>query len=162
MIATAELAHRARRAPEFGITLGPDVSVDVSAVVERKDGIVDAIRSGSYRSVDRADDLDLIEGHGVFVGPRRLRVGDAELEAGRIFLNTGTRDAQSAIEGLDRVPYLTSRSMLELRELPGHLVVVGGGFIGCEFAQMFRRFGAQVTVIQRADRLIRSTAPTTC
>ncbi len=159
MIATAELAHRAGRATEFGITLGADVSVDVSAVVDRKDGIVDAIRSGSYRSVDRADDLDLIEGHGVFVGPRRLCIGDAELEADRIFLNTGTRDAQPAIDGLDRVPYLTSRSMLELRELPGHLVVVGGGFIGCEFAQMFRRFGAQVTVIQRADRLIPTEDP---
>ena len=159
MIATAELAHRARRATEFGITLGSDVSVDVSAVVDRKDGIVDAVRSGSYRSVDRADDLDLIEGHGVVVGPRRLRVGDAELEADRIFLNTGTRDAQPAIDGLDRVPFLTSRSMLELRELPGHLVVVGGGFIGCEFAQMFRRFGAQVTVIQRADRLIPAEDP---
>lgn len=154
MIATAELAHRARRAGEFGITLDPDFSVDLSAVVDRKNGIVDSIRSGSYRAVERADDLDFIEGNGIFVGPRRLSVNGTELEADRIFLNTGTRDARPPVDGLDTVPYLTSRSILDLRDLPDHLVVIGGGFIGCEFAQMFRRFGSQVTVIQRADRIL--------
>lgn len=158
MIATAEIAHRARRAGDFGITLG-EPSVDVAAVVDRKDGIVEEIRSGSYRAVERADDLDLIEGEGAFVGDHRLRVGEREFEADRIFLNTGTRDATPDVDGIESVPHLTSRSMLDLRELPDHLLVVGGGFIGCEFAQMFRRFGSRVTVVQRAPRLLASEDP---
>ena len=154
MIATAELAHRSRRAREFGITVDPDLTVDLSAVVDRKNGIVESIRSGSYRAVDHNDDLDLIVGDGTFVGPRRLSVNGTVIQADRIFLNTGTRDAIPPIDGLDEIPFLTSRSILDLRVLPEHLVVIGGGFIGCELAQMFRRFGSAVTVVQRADRLL--------
>jgi pyruvate/2-oxoglutarate dehydrogenase complex dihydrolipoamide dehydrogenase (E3) component len=134
-------------------------TVDVAAVVDRKDEVVNAIRSGSYRAVARSGDLDLIEEHGRFVAGRRLHVGDRTIEADRIFLNTGTRDAVPPIDGLDRVDYLTSRTILDLREVPDHLIVVGGGFIGTEFAQMFARFGARVTIVQRADRLLPAEDP---
>jgi pyruvate/2-oxoglutarate dehydrogenase complex dihydrolipoamide dehydrogenase (E3) component len=156
MIASATVAHQVRRAGEFGVHVGrPDV--ELGEVVDRKDRIVGDIRAGSYRAVGKAQGLDFFEAQGRFVGPRRLQVGDGDgpvIEADRIFLVTGTRTATPDIDGLDRVPYLTSRTLLDLRVLPEHLVVVGGGYIGCEFAQMFRRFGSRVTVVQRADRLV--------
>ena len=153
MIASAQRAHDVRRARDLGVQAG-EPTVDLDAVVDRKDGLVESIRSGSYRAVARSGDLDLIQGHGRFVRGRRLQVGARTIEADRIFLNTGTRDATPAIEGLADVDHLVSRTMLDLRQLPEHLVVVGGGFVGCEFAQMFARFGARVTVVQRADRLL--------
>jgi len=125
----------------------------------RKDGVVRPIREGAYRDAARSAQIDLLEGEGRFVGGRRFRVGDTELQARRIFLNAGTRDVHPAIDGLDGVPFLTSRSILDLRELPEHLLVVGGGYIGCEFAQMFRRFGSRVTLVQRADRLLTAEDP---
>lgn len=156
MIASAAVAHHVRRAAEFGVHTGPP-RVDLGEVVDRKDKVVADIRGGSYRAVGKTEGMDFFEAEGQFVGPRRLRIGGTDgpvVEADRIFLVTGTRTAVPAVEGIDRVPYLTSRSLLDLRQLPEHLVVVGGGYIGCEFAQMFRRFGSRVTVVQRADRLL--------
>lgn len=158
MIASAKVASQVRRAGEFGVNAG-EATVDLATVVERKDAIVEDLRAGSYRAVERSSDLEFFPAHGRFVARRRLEVGDVQLEGDRIFLNTGTRDARPPIEGLDQVPYLTSRSILDLREIPAHLVVVGGGFIGCEFAQMFRRFGAHVTLIQRSERLLPAEEP---
>lgn len=158
MIASAAVAHSARTAGAFGVRLG-DPEVDLPSVVDRKDTVVDAIRQGSYRAVGKSDGLELIEGEAHLVGDRRLRVGDVTIEADKILLNTGTRDATGGIDGLGRVPHLTSRTILDLREMPEHLIVIGGGFIGCEFAQMFRRFGARVTVVQRADRLLPAEDP---
>lgn len=158
MIASAKLAQQVRRAAELGVhTDGLTVALD--EIVDRKDGIVDSIRSGSYRAVGNNADLDLFEGHGRFVGGRRLEVDGTSIEADRIFVNTGTRDTLPPIDGLDHIDYLTSRSILELKQLPEHLVVVGGGFIGCEFAQMFARFGSKVTVVQRAGRLLPAEDP---
>jgi dihydrolipoamide dehydrogenase len=158
MIASARVAHQIRRAGEFGVHAG-EPRVDLAAVVERKDRIVDSIRSGSYRAVEGRGGLDFFRAAARFVGRRRVRVGEAEIEVDRVFLNAGTRDARPPIDGLDDVPFLTSRSMLEVRELPEHLVVVGGGYIGCEFAQMFRRFGSRVTLVQRAERLLPAEEP---
>jgi pyruvate/2-oxoglutarate dehydrogenase complex dihydrolipoamide dehydrogenase (E3) component len=158
MIASAKVAHQVRRAAEFGVSAGVP-TVDLAAVVDRKDRIVDSIRAGSYKAVGGRPGLDFFDSDARFVGARRLRIGEVELEADRIFLNTGTRDTIPAIDGLDGVPYLTSRSILDLRELPGHLIVVGGGYVGCEFAQMFRRFGSRVTIVQRAERLLASEEP---
>jgi dihydrolipoamide dehydrogenase len=158
MIASAQRAHDVRRAADLGVHAGQP-TVDLPAVVGRKDDVVESIRSGSYRAVGKSGDLDFIEEHGRFVAGRRLQVGDRTLEADRIFLNTGTRDTIPPIDGLDQVDYLTSRTILDLRELPEHLIVVGGGFIGTEFAQMFARFGAKVTVVQRADRLLPAEDP---
>ncbi len=158
MIASAAVAHSARTAARFGVHVS-EPTVDLSAVVDRKNDIVGSIRKGSYRAVEGRSQLEFLEGEGRFVGDRRLQVGDAVIEADRIFLNTGTRDSTCGIDGLDTVPYLTSRTILDLRELPEHLIVVGGGFIGSEFAQMFRRFGSEVTVVQRADRLLPAEDP---
>lgn len=127
--------------------------VALGEMVDRKDGIAGSIRSGSYRAVVNNTDVELFEGHGRFVGADLLEIDGTTIEADRVFLNTGTRDALPPIDGLDRVGFLTSCTILELRELPGDLIVVGGGFIGCEFAQMFARFGSKVTVVQRADQL---------
>jgi dihydrolipoamide dehydrogenase len=158
MIASAKVAQQVRRAAEFGVH-SDGLRVDLAEVVDRKDGVVESIRRGSYRAVDKNGDVDLIEAHGRFTGPHRLEVDGRTIEADRIFLNTGTRDRLPPVDGLDRVPYLTSRTILDLRELPEHLVVVGGGFIGVEFAQMFRRYGARVTVVQQADRLVVAEDP---
>jgi pyruvate/2-oxoglutarate dehydrogenase complex dihydrolipoamide dehydrogenase (E3) component len=158
MIASAAVAQSARTAATFGVHVSPP-TVDLAAVVDRKDEVVNLIRKGSYRAVEKPTGLDFIEGEGRFVDNHTLQVGGTTITADKIFLNTGTRDATGGIEGLDAVPYLTSRTILELRELPEHLIVVGGGFIGCEFAQMFRRFGSAVTVVQRADRLLPAEDP---
>jgi len=158
MIASATMANQIRHAAEFGVRVGQP-EVDLAAVVDRKDKIVDTIRTGSYRTVDRAASVDLIPAEGHFTGPHRLRVDSTDLEADRIFLAPGLRTAIPPIVGIDTVPYLTSRTLLDLRVLPEHLVVVGGGYIGCEFAQMFRRFGSRVTVVQRAERLLPAEDP---
>jgi pyruvate/2-oxoglutarate dehydrogenase complex dihydrolipoamide dehydrogenase (E3) component len=158
MIASADVAHQVRRAAEFGVRAGA-VEVDLAAVVARKNEIVSSIRDGSYRAVEKADTLDFYPAIGRFVGGRRLRVEQTELEADRIFLITGTRTALPGIDGLAHVPYFTSRTLLDLTELPEHLIVVGGGYIGSEFAQMFRRFGARVTLVQRGERLVPGEDP---
>lgn len=158
MIASAKVARQVRRAAEFGVH-SDGLRVDLGEVVDRKDQVVESIRSGSYRAVDKSGDLDLIEAHGRFTGAHRLAVDGVTIEADRVFLNTGTRDTVPPIDGLDRIPHLTSRTILDQRELPGHLIVVGGGFIGVEFAQMFARYGSRVTVVQRADRLVPAEDP---
>ena len=155
MIASADVAQSARTAATFGVRVSPP-TVDLGAIVDRKDDVVDSIRRGSYRAVGKSDGLEFIEGTARFVGNHTLEVNGATISGDRIFLNTGTRDATGGIDGIESVPYLTSRTVLDLRDLPHHLVVVGGGFIGCEFAQMFRRFGSQVTIVQRGDQLIPS------
>lgn len=153
MIASAKVASEVRRAGEFGVRVGA-LSVDLAAVVDRKDEVVTPIREGAYRDVRGSAEIDLLEGEGRFIAGRKFRVGDTEIEARRIFLNAGNRSARPPIDGLDAVEFLTSRSILDLRELPVHLLVVGGGYVGCEFAQMFRRFGSRVTLVQRANRLL--------
>lgn len=153
MIASADVAHSARTAGRFGVHVSPP-TVDLAAVVDRKDEVVESIRKGSYRAVEKRNGLEFFEGTATFTADHTLEVNGTTFTADKIFLNTGTRDATGGIDGLNDVPYLTSRTILDLRELPEHLIVVGGGFIGCEFAQMFRRFGSRVTVVQRADRLI--------
>ncbi|MCZ4509548.1 mercuric reductase [Streptomyces sp. ActVer] len=158
MIASAEVAHQVRRAAEYGVhTSAP--TIDLAAVVARKNTIVDRIRSGSYKTVGKADQLDLYPAEGRFTAPRRLRVDHTDIEADKIFLVTGLRTTIPPIDGLAATPYHTSRTLLDLTELPEHLIVVGGGYIGCEFAQMFARFGSQVTLIQRAERLLPAEDP---
>lgn len=159
MIASATVAHQTRRAAEFGVLVAGQVTVDLAAVVARKDRLVDSIRSGSYRAVEKADGIDFYHAPGHFTAPRRLTVDGTDLTADRIVLAPGTRTAHPDIDGLDTVPYYTSRTLLDLTELPAHLLVVGGGYVGCEFAQMFRRFGTEVTLIQRADRLLPGEDP---
>ena len=159
MIASAAVAQQVRRAAEFGVHTPGPVTFDLSSVVARKNGIVDPIRAGSYRTVEKADGIDFYPAAGVFTAPHRLAVAGADLVVDKIFLATGLRTAIPAITGLQNVSYYTSRTLLDATELPAHLLVVGGGYVGCEFAQMFARFGSRVTVIQRGERLLPAEDP---
>jgi len=114
---------------------------------------------GAYRGVEGNEKLTLVEGEGRLEGGGRFRVGDRVLEAPRIVLNMGARPAIPAVQGLDAVPYPTSREALELPELPAHLLVIGRGYVGVEFAQMYARLGSRVTVLQRGKRLVPEEEP---
>jgi len=153
LIASAHAAHTARRGGDFGVSVGP-VRVDMKRIKARKDEISGTSRRGVESWLKGMAGCTVIEGHARFVGPRRLAVNGEELEAERIFLNLGGRAVVPDLPGLDKVSYLTNTTMLELDILPRHLVIVGGSYIGLEFAQMYRRFGAEVTVIERGPRLI--------
>lgn len=153
MIASAQVAHYARNASRWGVQSG-DVRVDLAKVVARKNKIVGEMRGGLERKVQQQKNLHLYRGKARFLDPHRLQVGNQVLEAARIFINTGTRVALPRLDGLDAVPYLTNESIMELTELPEHLVVLGGGYIGLEFGQMFRRFGSRVTVVHNGGQVL--------
>ena len=157
MVASAQHAYQARRDAEYGVRTGP-VSVDLAAVRDRKRAMVAGARQ-NYASVLRQDGLDLIEGEAHFTAPNMIEVGltnsaTRQISAPVIVIDAGTRPRPLAIPGADEVPVLDSTSIMELDEIPEHLIVVGGGYVGLEFAQMFRRFGSEVTVIQVAPRLM--------
>lgn len=152
LVASAHAAHVARRAGEFGIDIG-DVRVDIAKVKARKDEIMLGDRHGVETWLTGMSGCTLFRGHARFEGPHRLRVGDDLIEADRIFLNVGGRAVIPDFPGLSDIEYLTNVGILDLDEVPGHLVVIGGSYIGLEFAQMYRRFGARVTVIERGPRL---------
>jgi pyruvate/2-oxoglutarate dehydrogenase complex dihydrolipoamide dehydrogenase (E3) component len=153
MVASARVAYLARRAADYGVRTG-GVSVDMGRVRERKRQIVESFRSGSQRRITSTEGVELIDGEARFVGPRELEVNGRRLTSERIFINTGARPSNPPIPGLDAIPTLNSTSIMELDSLPEHLLVIGGGYIGLEFGQMFRRFGSQVTVVQRGPRLL--------
>jgi pyruvate/2-oxoglutarate dehydrogenase complex dihydrolipoamide dehydrogenase (E3) component len=153
MIASAQVSHYARQAGKWGVHAG-EVRVDLAEVVARKDAIVNQWRSGQEKKVQQRPSLHLYRGHARFTAPRRVRVGEEELQSERIFINTGTRTAVPPLEGLDRVGYLTNASIMQLTEVPEHLLVLGGGYIGLEFGQMFRRFGSRVTVVQHGPHIL--------
>ena len=158
MVASAKTAYVDRRSADYGVHNGP-VSVEMPEVRGRKRAIVDSFRESGQRRIEATDGLDLIFGEASFTGPRTLVVrtndGEAlELDADNVFINAGARPANPPIEGLDSVPALNSTSIMELGELPEHLLVLGGSYVGLEFAQMFRRFGSEVTVVQRGGQLM--------
>jgi len=158
MIASARVAHLARRAEDYGVEVG-DVSVDLETVRRRKRDIVDMFRSGSRSSIEAKDTLDLIEGDGRFVDANTVEVtlndgGTRTLIADRIVINVGTRPVIPPIDGIDEVDPLTSTSIMELGAVPEHLLILGGGYIGLEFGQMFRRFGADVTIVDRGEHIL--------
>jgi pyruvate/2-oxoglutarate dehydrogenase complex dihydrolipoamide dehydrogenase (E3) component len=153
LIASAKVAAMARRAAEYGIGAGP-VTVDIAAVMARVARIVLEARQSQRDWLTSLPGVTLIEGHARFTGPRALAVGDRLLEAERVFLNVGARPALPDLPGVRDVPTLTNSSLLALDVLPRHLVVVGGGYIGLEFAQAYRRLGAEVTVVEKGPRLI--------
>lgn len=158
MVASARVAHLAGRGGDYGVRTG-DVSVDLSVVRERKRKIVDSWSEGSRKGMERHDTLELIMGAARFTGIREVEValndgGTRRLRSERIFINVGARNRVPELEGLDEVDFLDSTSIMELGEVPDELIILGGGFIGLEFGQMFRRFGAGVTLVERADSLI--------
>ena len=130
------------------------VHVDLPRIVARKEQIVGQWRSGLEKKVQERKSLHLYRGHAQFVAPHRLRVNDQELESERIFINTGTRPDVPRLEGLDQTAFLTNASIMQLEDVPDHLLVLGGGYIGLEFGQMFRRFGSRVTVVHRGEHLL--------
>jgi pyruvate/2-oxoglutarate dehydrogenase complex dihydrolipoamide dehydrogenase (E3) component len=161
MIASARVAHLARRSSDYGVDTGP-VSVDMEVVRGRKRAIVDSWSAGSERGMTRHDSLELVRGTAVFTAPLELEVrgpGDGgssvlrRFRADHVFINSGARPRIPDIPGLDSTPHLTSTTIMELDTVPSHLVVLGGGFVGLEFAQMFRRFGSEVTVLEAGHRL---------
>ena len=154
-MASARAAHVARRAADFGVVIGGDVGVDMARVKARKDSIVRRSATGVERWLKSLDNCTVYQAHGRFDGGHRVRVGDEVLEAERIFINVGARAFVPPFPGVEEVDYLTNSSIMELDSLPEHLVIVGGGYIGLEFAQMFRRFGSVVTLIDRGERLIK-------
>jgi pyruvate/2-oxoglutarate dehydrogenase complex dihydrolipoamide dehydrogenase (E3) component len=159
LVASARVAHMARRAAEYGVDVGGAVGVDMVAVRARKDRIVQASLDSLARWIGGTPNLSLIWGSARFTGPREIAVGDRTLSAPRVFINTGGRPLVPDWPGLPEVPYLTNTSMMALDTLPEHLIVVGGSYIGLEFAQMYRRFGSRVTVLEYADRLIAREDP---
>src|SRR6266478_3184371 len=124
-----------------------NVSIDLAKIVAQKDAVVLSFRGGQQRRVDQRANLRLYRGHARFVAPHQLSVGDGLLESEKIFIDTGGRPAIPSIPGLDGVPYLTNESIMELTSVPEHLLILGGGYIGLEFGQMFSRYGSRVTVL---------------
>jgi pyruvate/2-oxoglutarate dehydrogenase complex dihydrolipoamide dehydrogenase (E3) component len=154
LVASAYAAHVARRAADYGVTIGEAVNVDMRAVKARKDAVVSPSRNGVERSLRTLSGCTVYDGHARFIAPKEVKVGNEALKADEIFLNVGARASVPPIPGLDRVPYLTNSSMMEVDFLPPHLVVLGGSYVGLEFAQVYRRFGSKVTVIELAPHLV--------
>ena len=163
MVASARVAYLARRSSDYGVAVGP-LGIDMQVVRERKRNIVDSFRGGSERRIKATEGLDLLYGEATFTGEKTLdvRLNDGpvrHLSADLIFINTGARPAVPDIEGLSGVPFLNSTSIMELDEVPEHLLVIGGGYVGLEFAQMFRRFGSRVTLVIRGQRVLAREDP---
>ncbi|KQZ14353.1 mercuric reductase [Mesorhizobium sp. Root554] len=154
MVASAYAAHLARRAAEYGVTLSGPVGIDMRAVKARKDKVSNDARAGLEGWIVGMTGCTLFRGHARFENANTVRVGDDLLTAEKIFINVGGRASVPDLPGVQDIDYLTNSSMMDLDVLPRHLVVVGGSYISLEFAQMFRRFGSEVTVIEKSPRLI--------
>ena len=158
MVASARVAYLARRAADYGVRTGP-VSIDMAVVRKRKRDIVESFRGGSQRRIENTKGVDLLMGQARFTGPKTLEVllghgAPRQLSAEKIFINSGARPAKLDLPGIEGVPVLNSTSIMELDTVPEHLLIIGGGYVGLEFGQMFRRFGSQVTIIQRGSHLL--------
>jgi pyruvate/2-oxoglutarate dehydrogenase complex dihydrolipoamide dehydrogenase (E3) component len=154
LVASAYTAHLARRAGEYGVAIGGQIDVDMKRVKARKDEIAGRSNKGVEDWVRGLKNGTVYHGHARFESPHSVRVNDDVLEGEKIFINVGGRALVPAMPGLDEVSYLTNSSMMNVDFLPEHLIIVGGSYIGLEFAQMYRRFGANVTIVEKAPRLI--------
>src|SRR5215469_18569186 len=153
MVASARVAYLARRGADYGVHTDP-VTIDMVKVRQRKRDIVNSFRRGNERRIEHAAGLDLLMGEASFTGPKTMEVllnnGETrQLSASTIFINAGDRPAKLALDGIENVSTLDSTSIMELDTVPEHLLIIGGGYVGLEFGQMFRRFGSEVTIIQR-------------
>jgi pyruvate/2-oxoglutarate dehydrogenase complex dihydrolipoamide dehydrogenase (E3) component len=159
MVASARVAYLARRAADYGVQTG-NIRIDMARIRKRKRDIVDSFRNGSQASLEKTKNLDLIFGEASFTGPKALAVrlkdgSQRGVHAEQIFINAGCRPAVPKVDGLGDVQYLDSTSIMELDIVPEHLLVLGGGYVGLEFGQMFRRFGSRVSVVQSGAQLLR-------
>ena len=163
MVASGRVAYLARRGADYGVNTGT-ITIDMAKVRERKRKIVESFRSSSQSGIEKAANLELVFGEASFSGPKTIevRLPDGSLRtisANQIFINAGTRASQPKLDGLDKVPFLDNVSIMELDTLPDHLLVLGGGYIGLEFGQLFRRFGSRVTIIQSGRQLLTREDP---
>lgn len=163
MVASARVAYLVNRGADYGVDAGT-VPVDMKVVRQRKSDVVESFHQGSLNAVLATEGLELIKGEARFTGPKSLDVtlntgGTRAMTADKIFINTGSRPAVPPLPGIDAVPYYNSTTIMEIDHVPEHLLVVGGGYVGLEFAQMFRRFGAKVTIIQRGPQLLKNEDP---
>ena len=154
LVASARAAYMARRGAEFGVNINGQINVDMKRVKARKDEVVGQSNTGVTNWLKGLENATLYKGHGRFESPNTVRVNGETLEAERIFINVGARAFVPDIPGLEEVDYLTNSSMMEIDFLPKHLVIIGGSYIALEFSQIYRRFGSEVTVIERGPRLI--------
>jgi pyruvate/2-oxoglutarate dehydrogenase complex dihydrolipoamide dehydrogenase (E3) component len=154
LVASARAAHVVRRAGDFGVVVESTIRMDMKRVKARKDAVVRVSNKGVESSLKETPNIAVYGGHGRFEGPHTVRVNDERLEGDMIFINTGARAFIPDMPGLDEVNYLTNSSMMDVDFLPEHLIIVGGSYIGLEFAQMYRRFGSRVTVVEKGERLI--------
>jgi pyruvate/2-oxoglutarate dehydrogenase complex dihydrolipoamide dehydrogenase (E3) component len=154
LVASAYAAHLARRAADYGVTINGAISVDMKAVKARKDAVSGKSRRGLENYLKSLKGCTVYEDHAQFVSAKEVKAGGKLLSAGKIFINVGGRAVVPKIEGLDHVHYLTNSSMMYVDFLPSHLIIIGGSYVGLEFAQIYRRFGSEVTIIELAFRLI--------
>jgi pyruvate/2-oxoglutarate dehydrogenase complex dihydrolipoamide dehydrogenase (E3) component len=153
LLANARVAHMARRAGDYGVSTG-SVAVDMKKVKARKDEVSGSSRDGVEKMLRETPNCRVYTGHARFVADHTIEIDGQRLDADRIFINVGGRAAIPRIEGLESVPYLTNSTMMDVDFLPEHLVIVGGSYVAIEFAQMYRRFGSRVTILQRGPRLV--------
>src|SRR5919109_365809 len=154
LVASARAAHVARSAREYGVVIDSAIAVDMKKVKERKDAVVRRSNEGVEKWLKGTENLTVYEDHARFAGAHQLRVGNELLEADKIFINVGGRASTPPLRGLDQVNYLNNSTMMDVDFLPEHLIVIGGSYIGLEFAQMYRRFGSEVTIVEMKPRLI--------
>lgn len=154
MVASAYAAHMARRGAEYGVQIEGAVKVDMKRVKARKDEVSGKSNSGVESWLKEMENCTVYEGHARFRSSHEVRVGEATLIAGQIFINVGARAIVPDIPDIDEIDYLTNSTMMDLDVLPEHLIIVGGSYVALEFGQMFRRFGSEVTILQRGTRLI--------
>src|SRR5438045_924809 len=155
LVASAHAAHVARRAGDYGVTTRSPIAVDMKKVKMRKDAVVRKSSEGLEKWLRNTQNLTIYEGHARFANAHRIRVGDELLEADRFFINVGGRAAVPPLRGIDQVSYLNNSTMMDVDFLPEHLIIIGGSYVGLEFAQMYRRFGSEVTVVEMASRLVK-------
>src|SRR5437588_3421466 len=155
LVASARAAHVARRAGDYGVTIRSSIAVDMKKVKARKDAVVRQSSEGVEKWLRNTRNLTVIEGHARFADTHRIRIGDDVLEADKIFINVGGRAAVPPLRGIDQVSYLNNSTMMDVDFLPEHLIIIGGSYVGLEFAQMYRRFGSEVTVVEMASRLVK-------
>jgi pyruvate/2-oxoglutarate dehydrogenase complex dihydrolipoamide dehydrogenase (E3) component len=158
MVASAQVAYYARNAARWGVRAS-NVGVDLPAIVSKKNKVVEGFRSAIQKRVDRTPNIKYVHKHARFTGPHQVEAGGETFESDKIFIDTGTRPDIPKIAAIDSVPLLTNVSIMELLVVPEHLLVLGGGYIGLEFGQMFRRFGSRVTIIHRGERILPGEDP---
>lgn len=154
LVASARVAYMARRSAEFGVRIDGPITVDMSKVKARKDAMVQSSTKGIEKWLKTTENITVFEGHARFEGPNAVRVNEDRIEANKIFINVGTRAFKPPFPGLESVDYLTNSGIMDVDFVPEHLIIIGGSYIGLEFGQMYRRFGSEVTIVERLSRLI--------